>query len=220
MASIIKRRETGLAITLISAMIMFIPYFFKIPVLEAAAATATVWATIINAFAVCLVIYTMSRRQYLRVRRRVRGWPYGVWMLFGAWWLILTGLILDAIGVGAKPSLPFKFFVDSIIVPADATIYSILCFYMTSACARAFRARNLKALLLMIIGFFVLMKQAPIGAVIWPPFEPIGAWIGDYLVMAANRVFLLGVGLGAIALCVRVLTGRELAFLGVIGRKE
>lgn len=209
MSEILQRRETHLAITLVCALLMFIPYFFHVPMLDFAEGEAITTQVVIASFAAIVGCITMTRRQYSRIRRRVGGWYYAAWMLFGAWYMIIVGLIYG------RTSDFFRFGGESIVFPGDATIYSIIVFYMTSACARSFRSRNLRALLLMIVAFFVLLTNAPIGAVIWPGVEPIGSWFMNNLVMSANRVFAMGVTLGAIALAVRTLSGREIAFAGL-----
>ena len=104
------------------------------------------------------------------------------------------------------------------MIPGDATIYSIMLFYMISAGARSFRARDMKTVLLMIVAFFVLMQQAPVATVIWGGFDPIGSWLGNNLGMAVTRTFGIIVALSGIVLAIRFLAGKELSILGI--RKE
>ena len=49
----------------------------------------------------------------------------------------------------------------------------------------------------------VMLKNAPIGAIIWQGFPGLGTWILDVPSTAVNRAILIGVGLGAIIYGVR-----------------
>jgi len=88
-----------------------------------------------------------------------------------------------------------------------------------STAARAFRARNTQALLLLTTGFIVLLYQAPLTGAYAPWLEPIALYFGDTFGMAAGRMFLISVTVGAIVFGVRVLMGKETSVLGV-GKEE
>jgi hypothetical protein len=156
----------------------------------------------------------MTKRVFTHTRRKVKGWPYGIWMLALAYLFIFIGLIFG------KDSSAIRFLSDSFVIPGDATIYTLFLFYLTSSAARAFKIKDLESLLLTICVFFVVLKQTPLGQILFPWASPIGFWLTDYLAMAANRVFLISIALGGIVLAIRLLLGKEMAMIGLIRRKE
>ena len=59
----------------------------------------------------------------------------------------------------------------------------------------------------------MVMSNAPIFTVAFPPFKTAGNWIMDIPNMATNRAVTMGAALGAIALAIRTLMGRERGYL-------
>lgn len=215
MSSLIRSREFLLAIIIAVSFFIYFPYFVEAPKpirdVESWLVSTTV---VIASFAVMVSLYTMTRREVMRVVKRVRGWPYSLWMMALAWFMIIVGVTLG------KDAVAFRFCADSFILPGDATIYAILVFYLTSAAARTFKVRDPESLLLLLGAFFVLMQQAPLGEYLFPWFGPIGSWLVNNLAMAATRVFTISATLGGIVLAIRLLAGKEMAMVGLITRRE
>jgi hypothetical protein len=108
----------------------------------------------------------------------------------------------------------YEFLLVSVVTPLSSVIYGILAFYMSSAGARAFRARSPHAALLLLAGFVVLLYQAPLTGAFFPGIEGAATYLTDTFGMSVSRMFSISVSIGAIVLGVRMLTGREIAFLG------
>jgi hypothetical protein len=106
------------------------------------------------------------------------------------------------------------------VVPGDATIYALLVFFLTSAAARTFKVRDVESSLLMIAAFITFMYQAPLTEYLLPVFSQPGLWLQNNLAMAATRVFGFSAALGGIVLAIRLLTGKEMAMIGLIRKKE
>jgi hypothetical protein len=215
MSSLIKSREFLLAIIIAVSFFIYFPYFVESPKpivdIESWLVTTTV---VIASFAVMVSLYTMTRREVMRITKRVKGWPYSLLMMILAWFMIVVGVSLG------KDATPFRFCADAFVLPGDSTIYAILVFYLTSAAARSFKVRDLESLLLLLGAFFVLMQQAPLGEYLFPYFGPIGSWLVNNLAMAASRVFTISATLGGIVLAIRLLAGKEMAMIGLIARRE
>ena len=210
MSSFIKSRTFLLSIAIIIQLFIYIPYFFDVPVELKNIETGILQINpIITNFAMFIGVYTASRREILRVVKKGKAWGYSIWVLFTMWAMIVSGL---ALGTGSDV---YRFFMNGILTPGDATIYSIVLFYMISAGARAFKLRDKDSAVLVIATVLVLFRQAPIGAVIWPGFEPIGKWLTDNWGMAVSRVFTLVTAVASIVLAVRFLTGREMGMVGM-----
>jgi hypothetical protein len=215
MSSIIRRAEFLLGIILVVSAIHYTSYFFEVPKLVKEVDSWLITnAVIIASIAVWVGIYTMTRRELLRVVKRRRGRLYSLWMVGLAWFMILVGLFLG------REAVPFKFCTDAFVIPGDATIYAILVFYLTSSAARAFKIRDMESFLLMITAVLVFLKQAPVGEFFFPWVSPIGKWLTDNLAMAATRVFAISAALGGVVLGIRLMYGKEMAMIGLIRRRE
>jgi len=215
MSAFIRSREFLLTIIVATSFFIYFPYFVTspepLPSIESWLVTTTV---VIVSFAVLVSLYTMTRREALRVTKRGKGWPYGLIMIGLTWFMIIVGVI------SGSSADAFRFCTDAFILPGDATIYAILVFYLTSAGARAFKLKNLESLVLMIGAVTVLLKQAPLGEYLFPYIGPVGSWMVNNVGMAATRVFAISATLGGIVLAVRLLTGKEMAMVGLLSRRK
>jgi hypothetical protein len=108
----------------------------------------------------------------------------------------------------------FSWFYSDVYVHMDATIFSMLAFFIASAAYRAFRLRSVEASVLLIVGALMLLGRAPIGAVIWEGFPTIAQWLLDVPNAAGNRAITIGIAVGAISLAIRQLLGVERGYLG------
>ncbi|MGB9622759.1 MAG: hypothetical protein ACPL07_02830 [Candidatus Bathyarchaeia archaeon] len=216
MSAFFRSKEIQLAILILSFLAVFVPYFLNIPSdhpLNVFSTKLILIAGITNAFTLILAVYSQFRRGLSFVRRRARGYIFKIYMMTA----IILMLIFWTMG---ETTGPYHWVMYAIITPLSSVNYSILVFYMASTGARAFRARNAKAVLLLITGFIVLLYQAPLTGAIFPAINPLGLYFGNTFAMAAGRMFLISVTVGAIVFGVRVLMGKETQVLGFGAEKE
>jgi hypothetical protein len=207
-----KSRTLQLAIMIIAFMVVFVPYFTPIPVLNTFSTKLITMTAIANAFTLVLAVYSQFRRGINFVQKRKRGWYFKVWMMASIVLMCIFALFGQDTG-------PYHWVMFAVINPLSSVNYGILAFYMASTCARAFRARNGKSLLLLATGFIVLLYQAPLTGAFFPGIEPVALYFTNTFAMAAARMFLISVTVGAIVFGVRVLLGQEPSVLG-IGKEE
>ena len=112
------------------------------------------------------------------------------------------------------PDDPFNWMFQYVQVPADATMFSILAFFIASAAYRTFRARTPEAAILLVSAIIVMLGRVPIGAAISDIFPLLSGWLMDVPNLAAKRGILLGVSLGMVATSLRIIFGIERSYLG------
>lgn len=210
MAEIIKNKEFQLSIMLISFLIVFVPYFIDIPVLETVSTKLITIAALVNVFTLALAVYSQVKRGMSFIQRKPRGWYFKAYML-------ITMVLMLVFSLFGLETGPYHWVMFAVVNPLSSVNYGILAFYMASTCARAFRARNPKAALLLITGFIVLLYQAPLTGALFPGIEPVALYLTDTFGKAAGKMFLISVTVGALVFGVRVLLGNEPSVLGIGG---
>ena len=108
----------------------------------------------------------------------------------------------------------FKWLFDNVMVPLDATMFSLLAFFMASAAYRTFRARTPEATVLLIVAVIVMLGRVPIGEMLYKQMPQVSEWFMMVPTIAAKRGILFGVALGSIATSLRIILGIERSHLG------
>jgi hypothetical protein len=117
---------------------------------------------------------------------------------------------------------------DNMMLPMQATMFSILAFFIASAAFRAFRARSFEATVLLIAGCIMMLGRVGVGAAIASATHvgatgagvtllnfPVWAdWLFKTPNSAAFSGILLGVYLSQIAVAVRIIFGIERTYMG------
>ncbi len=208
-----KRKEISIAITAIAIIVFLLDWNLDIPILRATTDQLTNWGTVIAAFAIGLGFINMFQNYGKKIAKRRPGWYYA------AWFILLTS-ITSIIGVIQGNSGDISSYIyNNVYSPLSATFYSIALFYMASAAYKSFRFKSIESSLLLISAFIVLLKNAPIGAIIWGGFDPIGTFILNYPTMGVSRGIGISITLAAVALALRVMTGKEYGFLAGTSEK-
>ena len=174
------------------------------------------WLRIIYAFAFFLGLVSLLNLHWGRVRRRQAGWGYSlvVYISFGL--MCFFVLYNDGSGPLAAQARSggYGWLFQHVQVPAGATMFSLLAFFIASAAYRTFRARTTEAAILLMAAVVVMLGRVPIGAYISDLIPQGAQWLMAVPNLAAKRGILLGVSLGAIATSLRIIFGIERAYLG------
>lgn len=211
------RRTLPLIIAFVMGVIGILCFYIPYSEAESLELELTKWDRIVAAFALVLGIYSLMRLHWSRVRRQNPGWGYSFLVFVGFVVMTLFAIYND----GQWPSNPqeidtgpFVWMYDYVQVPADATMFSILAFFIASAAYRTFRARTIEAAILLVSAIIVMIGRVPIGAAISPELPDLAQWMMDVPNLAAKRGILLGVSLGAVATALRIIFGIERSYLG------
>ena len=196
-------------LTAIFGILMVLEHFFPLPgAVTGINATLRSFVTVVSAAALMLGIVFLTISHVRTISDQRSGWHYSIIY-------IISLLITVGLGFMGVRNENFLWIYNNLTSPIGAALYSLTCFYITSAAYRVFRARNWNAAILLVCGFIVLMMLIPIGAVIFPPVVPIGEWLRSYPSSAGFRGMIMGTSLGIMGLGVRVMMGRQKEHLGV-----
>jgi hypothetical protein len=125
--------------------------------------------------------------------------------------------------VAAMGSKPFDYLVNNIYEHLQATMFSLLAFFIASAAYRAFIARTIESNLLLGAAVLVMLGNTSFGASLtaWLPetlkflhLPNIAAFIMKYPNTAGQRAIMIGAGLGIIGSSLRIILGIERSYLG------
>ncbi len=212
------RRQVPLIFCFVFGITMIFTHFIPHSAAQNLYREVTEWALIITSFALILSSLTLIRTHLTRIHRRVEHWQYSIFIFVGI-------LAMVVIGIPFGPQNPiFEWLFNNIQVPMEATMFSLLAFFVASAAYRAFRARTIEASLLLITALIVMLGNVPVGDLIWNslfswlPWDNgasiMQQWILDNPNLSARRGIILGISLGVISQSIRIILGIERSYLG------
>jgi len=213
--SLFVRRQIPIIIVFVTAAVVMADYFLKITGTGPVVKDLQNWGIILTAFSLGFGAVNLFVLHSRHISKRTPGqWPFSIWLL-------VMIVAFAVVGVATGPnSTQYSWMYNSSYFALSATVYSSLGFYMTSGCYRALRARNAEAVLLLIVGSIALVRNAPAAAVGIPGLIEAEAWLSAIPTTSAQRGIMIGAALGAIALGVRTMIGRETGFLGRLTEAE
>ncbi len=203
------RLRVPLTIALVCGVGMIVQFFIPHPFSVALYRNALDWTIIIYTLVLVLAVGSLVKIHSARIRRGKAGWWYSAVTLAG---LAATSLI-GIIGGVEQGSLLMSIFTH-IQIPMQATMFSLLAFFIASAAFRAFKARTLQAALLLGAAIVVMLGRVPFGYFLHHRVPDLVEWILMYPNMAAQRGILMGVGLGMISTALKIILGVERGYLG------
>jgi len=174
------------------------------------------WKQVVFACTLMLGVFSLIRFHWRKIARRTADAFYSLVVV------ISCSITVLAAAVFGTETGPYTWLYDRVQAPMQATMFSLLAYFVASASYRAFRARSVHATLLLLAGAVVMLGRVPTGDLIG--FElhgqrvslaSIAAWILDTPNLAAKRGILIGVGLGMISTSLRIILGIERAYLGL-----
>ncbi|MCS7301122.1 MAG: hypothetical protein NZ556_06160 [Fimbriimonadales bacterium] len=192
---------------------------------------------VITALSLGLGTYGLVRLHLRNAVQRRAQWGYSIVLLIAfvtmAFFSIWNTLAeKELLGVQRTPLLEraFTLLFDYTLIQLDATMFSLIAFYIFSAAYRAFRIRSVEASILMFTAMIVMIGIVPLGKLISDtvglpttmteemrtnPFmletilyslrlPEIANWILNALNAPVQRAIEFGVGIGALAMAIRL----------------
>jgi hypothetical protein len=225
------KRGIPIAITTIVGTLLIISFYVPHRPFDAIERSIPDFFAIIQAFAFILGGGNLLRIHLTRCSRREHEWGYSVVTLLGFFVMLVAGLFKIGIKGGIQASydladvgLFFDWLYKAIFTPCQATMFSLLAFFVASASYRAFRAKTPEATVLLIAAFVILTGRTFVGAYLtaWVP-EPfysyfhipnLSAWLLSIPNTAGQRTIQIGIALGIISNSLRLILGIERSHLG------
>jgi uncharacterized membrane protein len=189
---------------------------------------------VIGSLALGLGTYGLIRLHLRNVVQKRGQWGYSV-VLMLAFLTMATFSIWNTLAekkLVAQPEFQkrgFTLLFDYTLVQLDASMFSIIAFYIYSAAFRAFRVRSIEASILMFTAIVVMLGIVPLGAYlsdqllglptqVSPEAHPfslesilyslrlseIASWLLNQLNAPVQRAIEFGVGIGGLAMAIRL----------------
>jgi hypothetical protein len=205
------RRTIPLVLTFVVGMYPIFAFFVPHRYVSNLNQDLDTWLVIVAAFALPLGVVNLVMTNIDKIKTRRRGWPDSIVLIAGLCLMTFYGIMGG--DQGFHPDFQ-RMFVN-VVSPLQATMFSLLAFYVASAAYRAFRARNIEATVLLIAAIVVMMGRIPFGDMITGGrMTPLSEWLMTKPNAAAQRGIIIGAALGAASMQIRVILGIERTYLG------
>ena len=228
------KRTIPILILALSGAILIIAYFS--PFTTDWSEGVLKWFNILAAVAYVLGAGNLLAVNLEKVSSQRKGWAYALITLLAFGSMLTFGLLkVGAVPNEAHPDVAFAGGYESaqsafgwcyeyMLSPLTATMFALLAFYVASAAFRAFRAKNLEAILLLGTAFVILIAQTAGGMFLtgWIPedslfaflrFDSLRTGITEYVQTAGMRAITIGIAIGIAATSLRLILGIDKSYL-------
>ncbi len=222
------RRTIPLVITFIVGLSLIVAMFIPHDPFHRMDRTFSIFYDVIAVFAFILGGGNLLRVHMDRVYHKRRDWKYSIVTLSGFFLMLVAGLFKIGVQGGWSGDFQgtgslFKYLYDCTFQPLQATMFSLLAFFVASASYRAFRAKTREATILLVAAFVILLRPTPLGYYLtfWLPkplqflhIPNLSTWILSVPNMAGQRAIMIGIALGIVSTSLRIILGIERSYLG------
>jgi len=190
----------------------------------------TQFTNIIAAFLIGLGLFSLLRIHLRKLAKMQKDWGYSAVLLvsmvtiliFGYWdWITRQGPQGAAMAASKDawkfPQFGYDLLFDGLLQQMEAAMFSVVAFYILSAAYRAFRARSAEATILLVTALIVLVSLLGVVTYQWDDqfitahkysdnfkILEIASWINTNLQTPAIRGIDFGVGVGLLAMGLRI----------------
>ena len=229
------KRLIPLWLTAVAGIVMIVSYF--ITYTQDWGEVVVVWFDILAGFAFILGGGNILKIHLRKVSDKKSGWGYSVLLLACFMATLVVGLGKIGVhplprypdqswsGTYNQPGSPFWWLYEYAFKPLTASMFAMLAFYIASAAFRAFRAKNVEAVLLLGTAFIILLGRTYAG--VWltdwispdGPFrglriENMSVYIMQVFNTAGSRAIVIGIALGIASTSLKVILGVDRSYLG------
>jgi hypothetical protein len=203
-------RVLAAGVAIASGILILLGYFIPVALLLEIRLVLLQWAIILAGIAVLVGVLNLLGVHWHKIRTRQKGMVYSILLIVSLFASAVLGIILGT----NDPTM--EFFLEGIIVPAEAALMALLAVTLVYASARLLRRRvELMTFIFLGVAVVILLAAAPL------PFGKIPLlsdlllpWITQVFAAAGSRGILIGVALGALTTGLRVLFGIDRPYGG------
>jgi len=165
------KKRVPLLITFVVGMSMIITWFIPHPPFNTLDSELSVHFNILAAFAMVLGAGNLLQNHLGKVGQRRKGWGFSAVTVIGFMVMLVVGVFklgnpAGITGALEEPGSYFNYLYEAVFSPLQATMFSLLAFFVASASYRAFRAKNREATMLLVAAFIVLLGRTLVGTMI------------------------------------------------------
>ncbi|MCK5357665.1 MAG: hypothetical protein KAJ48_04655, partial [Elusimicrobiales bacterium] len=125
------------------------------------------WYNIIVAFAFLLGLLSLFFTHYGKIKKKVDGWGYSIFVFIGFLAMVIPAFVSGGdLMIGANLTV-LGWAYKSIFNTLQATMFSVLAFYIVSTAFRSFRIKSPQAFILFVAAALLILGKVPIGDLIW-----------------------------------------------------
>ncbi|MDP8267631.1 MAG: hypothetical protein P9L97_02770 [Candidatus Tenebribacter davisii] len=228
------KRKLPLFITFTVGIILIISEFIPHKPFGQLSGELEIWFLIISGFAILLGQLSLFKVNILKIQFKQRDWQFYIITLLSFITMVTIGFLW---GTGKSPGIlghgesissvmgykPFDYLFFNVYQHLQATMFSLLAFFIASAAYRAFIGRTLESNLLLIAAVLVMLGNTSLGVFLtsWLPnslsflhLPNVSEFIMTYPTTAGQRAIMIGAGLGIIGSSLRIILGIERSYLG------
>jgi len=245
------RRQIPLIIVFISGFTMMLDYFFpSLPVVHGTRELFLNWSRVAFSFAMLLGVFTLLLSNLKKIALQQSGWIFNAVLILsfavtfffaaqykmtpsGSTWITIKGTQVGQTG--------YQIF-QTVYTPLSSSIFALVAFFIASAAFRAFRAKNIEAVLLLSAAIVVMLGSIPFGDLLFNAFLskissiPFGfslynalhlsqifgehpvSWLSNQIqqipMLAAQRAINFGAAIGMVFMSIKILTGIDRSYFG------
>lgn len=204
------KKSIPLFLVFLVGILMIVQFFIPHPISVAFYRGFLNWFTAMVLFALIIGIGTLLHRHWDKIRKKKQDWQFSIVTIFGFWLMIILGVFW-----GIDEGSMFMKIFEYVLTPLQATMFSLLAFFIASAAFRAFRARTFEATLLLVAALIVMVGRVPLGdRLTFGMASYLTEWIFRIPNLAAKRGIQMGIALGMIATSLKIIFGIERSWLG------
>ncbi|MFA6583005.1 MAG: hypothetical protein WCS77_01805 [Elusimicrobiaceae bacterium] len=217
------KKQLPLTVCFVIGTLCFAQYYVPARASQDFLETMNGYVLIMAFFAYFLGMYSIFAPNLRKIANQADGWGYSVVLFLGVGIGVATGLLSHARQMAPDGSLTsFGWMYNYMYYPLNATMYSLLGFFIVSTSFRAFRVKGGPALVLFISAVILIFGRVPLGQMLWAKFfgwthvsvSQIVEWVMNYPVIAGKRGIMIGIALGSIAASIKIIAGIEKQYLG------
>jgi hypothetical protein len=200
-------------ITISTGSIVLLSFVFDNEMLSVLRGVFVEWTVIVVAFAMLLGVLNVLRVHAQRIQSG-RGGIYSLILVFSFLAVFIPGILAsdnvpERLGEYVGPTgLVVDLVYRYVQRPLQATLFSLMAFFVATAAWRAFHIRSAASFVMFISGILVLLGSVHVALTDqWRLFTETRTWILSVPAMAGARGILLGIVLGTIVTGLRLLSG-------------